>query len=204
MKKIVIKLFVIITILLIKENCYATKCYESMIALDLSNNNFAKNATHNGARILNKLGMVNSYGSPESIMTNVESGKVLSYINYLGENFGFFLTSHGTENNIYVNNYPIGTSEINPGYFELVFLNSCKTLKTDKFARAFKTVGYSRRACMGWYDTVTAGATDEFMGHFLDTAGTTNLRKALLDAASRCEKYTPIRIYGDINWNGVV
>lgn len=130
---------------------------------------------------------------------------VLNYISGTGNNYALFVYAHGGTGVFTMDNTKasevIYTSNIS-GYWHFVFLNSCSCMSNDAFAQAFKTVGYSNRASLGWYDTVQYIGTYEWWSHFKDFAGKENLRDACLDAASLCEHSTPIRMYGDKTWYG--
>ena len=127
----------------------------------------------------------------------------IQYIYESGNNYAFFNFSHGASNAFwYADDQYIYSSYIT-GNWHFVFLNHCYSLYNDtEFAQAFKTVGYSNRASLGWFDSVTDGASEEWWSYFKNLAGTTNLRSACLAAADNCSRYTPIRIYGDKTWTG--
>lgn len=152
------------------------------------------------------LGYNNMSGIHNNYTVTSSKSDVLEYINYLGNNFGFYVNAHGnadlfTMQNCNPNQY-IYPSDIS-GYWHFVFLDCCSCLATDKFARAFQTVGYSNRSTLGWYENVTVGGAEEWWWNFSNVAGSTNIRSACLTAADRSTNYTPIRIYGDKTWTGI-
>ena len=204
--KIIISFCIVILALSNVSNCFGVMQFESFLARGLTGNSTAHDAIQKLVNTYNKLGYQNALGGSK-FMVNVDKGSVINYMNYLGNNFAMILSCHGDGRKLSMSskNDPgqfIYPNEVSNGYWHLVFLNACSSLKDDSFPRALKTVGYSKRACLGWYNIVDVSATDEFFGHFYKTAGTTNLRQALLDAANKCVRSTPIRIYGDVNWNG--
>lgn len=164
------------------------------------NNTLARQTTNYAIKTFEKLG----YNVLGLSITGRKSD-VLNYISGTGNNYGFYEYGHGgtgvfTMKNGDKNQY-IYPSDIT-GYWHFVFLNSCSCLSNDAFGQAFRTVGYSNRAILGWYQTVTFGASDEWWSYFKNVAGTTNIRSACLAAADKCSNSTPIRIYGDKTWNG--
>ena len=159
------------------------------------------------ATTFQQLGYINMDGINNNYTTTSNKADVLNYINYLGNNFGFYVNAHGNSNcftmNINDSNQNIYPSDIK-GYWYLVFLDCCSCLATDTFANAFQTVGYSNRSTLGWYEDVSISGAEEWWSHFSNVAGTTNIRSACLTAADQSTSYTPIRIYGDKTWTGKV
>ncbi len=152
------------------------------------------------------LGYNNVFGNNDTWTTTGNKSTVMEYINYPGNNFGFYVNAHGNPNLFTMQNgnpsqyiYPSDIS----GYWHLVFIDSCSCLATDVFARAFQTVGYSNRSTLGWYEDVTVGGATEWFSYFKNVAGTTNIRSACLIAADQTSYYTPIRIFGDKTWTGI-
>lgn len=141
-------------------------------------------------------------------VTNATKANVLNYISGTGKNYGFLVSSHGYAGLFNMdlskddNSARVFPSDIT-GYWHFVFINACDTMKTDAMAQAFKTIGYSNRASMGWSGTILNAGSREWWGYFYNSAGNMNLRAAALDAASKCQYNTPIRAYGDKeNWAG--
>lgn len=151
-----------------------------------------------------KLGYINAAGT--NIFTTTSSRSlVLNYIAGTGKNYGFYIQAHGNSN-LFTTKSGDSTQYIYPsditGYWHLVFIDSCSGGATNNFASAFKTEGYSNRAYLSWYTTVTNAGAREWWGYFYGYAGTTDLRNACLLAADRCSNSTPIRMYGDKTWSG--
>ncbi len=155
------------------------------------------------------LGYINANGTNTYSVTNDKAYLLDNWIRTSGNNYGFYIYAHGGyANNTVWFNLKKGTeatrvypSDIS-GNWHLVFLDSCSALAINDFAVKFKTDGYSNRATLGWYDTVTHSASAEWWGHFNAVAGSTNIRSACLAAADQCQGSTPIRIYGDKTWSG--
>lgn len=172
---------------------------------DLDRNVYAQQATVYAGRTFEKLG----YKVRKNVLTSyfVTSSKapVLEYIQESGDNYAFFVDCHGNSNCFAMTNGDSSTyiypSNITGGW-HFVWINACECMATSNFAEAFHTVGYSKRISMGWYLTVTTGATLEWGAHFYNVAGSMGLRDACLNAAGQCENSTPIRLYGDKEWNG--
>ena len=204
MKKIFISIIICFTLIIQTSNCFASNFeFKAFVSRDWGGDASSRNAASYMVNIYQKLGYRNSNGS--GFVNYASKGDVTNYLNYLGNNFGMYICAHGGPDCIAMVN-GVGSEYIYPnemrGYWHLVFIDACSCLKTTVFADALKTTGYAKRACIGWYDTVTNVASEEFMKHFYVTAGKSNLRQSLLDAAQLCENYTPIRIYGDKSWNG--
>ena len=176
------------------------------LAEDFSNSSSAKQTISYAVWTFQNLGYNNVLGTNKYTITNSKD-VVLSYIKQRENNYAFFEFAHGADGRFNMsrdgNNAPqrIYSSDIS-GNWHLVFLNSCEIMASNSMASAFKTVGYSNRATLGWYKTVEVGACEEWWSHFYPIAGSTNLRSACLSAADQSQGSTPIRIYGDKTWNG--
>ena len=137
--------------------------------------------------------------------TNDKNYLLNEWIRISGNNYGFYIYAHGNSSGFTLENGNsskfVSSSDIS-GNWHLVFLDSCSCLATDTFGRAFKTLGYSNRATLGWYMDIAHVASEEWWTHFYPVAGTTNIRSACLTAADQSQNKTPIRMYGDTSWYG--
>lgn len=156
----------------------------------------------------NNLNYINASGNQVIIRTN-SAEVVKEYIRGTGKNYALVTFSHGddgaftmgTKNG--VDQWIAWNNNSISGYWHLIFINSCSSMASDKLAQAFKTIGYSNRAALGWYQTIQIPAFEEWWGNFEKYAGNYGLREAALKAANDCTRWdTPIRLYGDGNWNG--
>lgn len=206
--KIIITLLIISGLLcMLTTNALAVKDQARLfMSTDFNNSTSMKHATLCAVATYRRLGYNVIGGTPILGYTTTSSRQtVLNYISGMGNNYAFFVSAHGNPN-LFTMQSGNQSQYIRPtditGYWHFVFLNSCSCMSTDAFARAFKTVGYSNRASLGWFNTVTFAGSEEWWSYFVNQAGTTNLRAACLAAADRCSNSTPIRIYGDKTWNG--
>lgn len=135
----------------------------------------------------------------------VPKADVMEWINASSNNYGFYICTIG--NSGYFYDYygeQITPSEIS-GNWHLVFLDSGASAATTNFASAFKTYGYTNRAFLGWYASVDSDNSLEFNYYFWhDYVGSATLRLAAIYAANSVpgDGTTPIRFYGDTNWQG--
>jgi len=170
---------------------------------ELSSLSSAVRATNYAVQTFQKLGYDIQGGTTSVLKYYITNSKstVLNYIKGTGNNYAFYEFAHGDDGLFNMSrdgsNAPqtIFASDIT-GYWHFVFM------ATDKLAQAFKTGGYNYRASLGWYATVTDAASEEWWSYFKNQAGTTNIRSACLNAADKCSRSTPIRIYGDKSWDG--
>lgn len=132
---------------------------------------------------------------------------VTGYINTSAKNYCLYLKCHASSTSLAIvngdsSNY-ISQSEIS-GNWHFVFLDGCSTAEDNGWATAFKTVGYSNRAFLGWYQIVWTEPVYEWSVTFWDQVGTKSLRDAALAAADSVDGSgtTPIRMYGDKTWWG--
>ena len=91
------------------------------------------------------------------------------------------------------------------GNWDLVYIDSAYSAKTNELARAFHTVGYSDRCFLGWYNPITTSNSNSFNYYFWTEYVThATIRSAALAAASRVpgNGTTPIRFYGDTSYDG--
>lgn len=202
---ITIFLLMFIFILLFQNGVFAaTDQFKAFLSSDFSTDSSSLASILLACRSFQTLGYTNAMGT-DNYQKYATRSSVMNYINNSGNNYGLYISSHGNTDliSMKLNNsseyiYP---SQIS-GNWHLVFLDSCSSLATNSFANSFKANGYSNRATLGWYMTVTTYASSEFFKYFHVLVGTTNLRSACLSAADRCVKKTPIRMYGDTSWYG--
>lgn len=212
MKKNLKKISIILLLfgaILINTTCFAsTDEVRLFLSEDFANSNSARETISLAVGTFQNLGYNNVLGVNRYTTTNSRN-IVLDYINGAGNenHYAFFEFAHGADGrfnmckNGSIAPQRIYSSDIS-GNWHLVFLNSCEIMTTDSMARAFKTVGYSNRATLGWYKIVEVEACQQWWSYFYHLAGTTNLRSACLSAADQCSSSTPIRIFGDKDWNG--
>lgn len=202
-QRIIIKIFILIMIIFTSNTMAATDEFKAYISKPCSQYTAGINGIGRALLTFQKLGYINLLGDSCYRVTD-SADEVLEYIAGTGKNYGLIVLSHGDQGAFNMRENQWITSNDVSGYWHLVALNSCLSMTDDSFARAFHTVGYSNRASIGWYKTVTNEAVAEWWGYFYDFAGTTNLRDAALKAADKCTNNTPIRLYGDkTNWTGV-
>lgn len=135
---------------------------------------------------------------------------VTSYINQSANNYAFSLTAkrNSSNGNPIIGSSTLAKNEIS-GNWHLVILNFPYSAADQSWANAFKTVGYTNRAFMGWYssyDEVDVNSwTYNFMIqlNFYGAGSYPTLRDAALEAADYVSGSTPIRMYGDKTWNGL-
>lgn len=202
----------LLSIICIENACFAVDQFRAFKTWDYEAEDIGEssaaavnNAVGYGVLNFQKLGYINADGT--NCITNTGSKEYLlnNWINLSSNNYGFYIYAHGSSSvfaleNGNSNEY-VSPSEIS-GNWHLVFLDSCSCQATNSFATAFNTVGYSNRATLGWYTTVSHQGSAEWWEHFYPIVGTTNLRSACLAAADQCELSTPIRMYGDTSWDG--
>lgn len=191
-------------VLNINTRCFAaTDIFRAFNSVDF-NNSVGIETVSLATLSFQKLGYINEFGANKYTTTNSKS-TVLNYISGTGNNYGFYVNSHGATNAIVLdkndNQQIILYPEIS-GYWHLVFLDCCNSAINENFSNAFHTSGYSNRAFLGWYTTVTTYGSREWWGYFYNYVGTTGLRDACLLAADKCSNSTPIKMYGDKEWYG--
>ena len=134
---------------------------------------------------------------------NVTSSKqdVMNYIGLNGKNYGLAIVSHGAPNylqwvggqdNIY-------GSEIT-GNWHLVLLNACSACTNNTLPNAFKTVGYSHRATVGFNDDLYVDDALEFWQAFDSVICSSNLNTVVNYAINMSG--APAVLWGDRSWNG--
>ena len=209
LKRFTILLIVLITIFFFNTSCFAaTDQFRTFMTWDYENNPYhenVNNAVSHGVWTFQKLGYINAIGTNNYTNTNDKNYLLNEWIRISGNNYGFYIYAHGNSSGFTLENGNsskfVSSSDIS-GNWHLVFLDSCSCLATDTFGRAFKTLGYSNRATLGWYMDIAHVASEEWWTHFYPVVGTTNIRSACLTAADQSQNKTPIRMYGDTSWYG--
>lgn len=183
MRKTIIKisLIVISIILLLQIPCFAAVDQAHLfLSKDFENDASAVQAMMHSVSTCRTLGYDIQGGISIIIPFSITDSKtpVLNYISGTGDNYAFLVSSHGNSSLFCMKNgdpssyiYPSDIS----GAWHFVFLDSCSSLADDDFAQAFRTVGYSNRATLGWFDTVNTSASAEWWSYFKNAVGTTNL-----------------------------
>ena len=157
------------------------------ISSDFINDGDAAEALKYSIECYRKLGydIQNSFNVLPYTVTD-QRDTVLNYIRGTGKNYAILISSHGNyeiitmrRNDLNQYIYPFDIT----GAWHFVFLDSCYSMANDSFAQAFRTVGYSNRATLGWYKSVETPATAIWWKNFKNVVGTTDLRTACLAAA---------------------
>lgn len=217
LKNIILISCFILIILTCNKTLAATDEFKAFISQDIYNDYStgqytAREAIAIAERVFrNKLNYINSAGANSYTITN-SADTVKNYISHLGNNYALVTFSHGDdgaftmgEKNGVAQWIAYDNNTIS-GYWHLIFINSCNSMKTDKLAQAFKTIGYSNRAALGWYSTVGGPALKYWWASYEQYAGKYSVSEAAVKAANDCidtPYSTPIRAYGDKNnWNG--
>ena len=95
------------------------------------------------------------------------------------------------------------------GDWNLVFLDACSCLKTDKFAKAFNILVHPNKAILGWASNVQFIASSLWWDKFSEYAGEMKLDEACNLAIENMDKsekgliVPQIMMYGDGDWDGV-
>lgn len=145
---------------------------------------------HFGAFVLQET--VTQMGSwPTSTMYYMVSAmQKLEYNNYHGT--PNYLQWVGGQDNIY-------GSEIT-GNWHLVLLNACSACTNNTLPNAFKTVGYSHRATVGFNDDLYVDDALEFWQAFDSVICSSNLNTVVNYAINMSG--APAVLWGDRSWNG--
>lgn len=135
--------------------------------------------------------------------------KVLSFVTNDTKAYGFYIDCHGNSTTLATDSMTILRSSEVTGNWHFVFLDACETAVNTTWANAFKiNNNYTKRAFLGWSNTVTVGNGYDFCKYFWpETTGrnhSNNIRDAAVWAASKVpgSGTTPIRFYGDKTYNG--
>lgn len=120
--------------------------------------------------------------------------------------YAFYVTCHGNSTEIGDGaTWILNTSQV-PGNWYFVFLDACDTAADNQWANAFKTIGYSNRGFLGWWDSVPADGSYYFDQYFwpevVNRAHSNNIFDAAVWSAAQVTEYTPIGYKGDRYYNG--
>lgn len=141
----------------------------------------------------------NNYYGTNSYHITSSRQDVLNYIGMTGNNYGLAVLAHGGQGYFTMGDGSITSSNIS-GTWHLVLINSCSTYYNNAMANAFKTVGYTHRASIGFSNEVTFTSARSFWSTFSGYAGSTNLNTIV--NLGRDTSGAPAVIYGDGSWNG--
>lgn len=202
------KIFIVLILLIIILNLFNIKAFgktnhfKAFITHEThyDNSSLPSQTIRRMVNIMEALEYVNYTGTGMYSVTD-RKADILSYINMSGQNYGFAIVSHADQNGTILVN---GTETIVPseitGYWHLVLCNACSSFNTDAYARAFKTVGYSHRASIGFSQPVSYFTADQFWSYVNKVICSTTLRNVVDYAVEYTE--APAVLYGDGSWNG--
>ena len=165
----------------------------------------SKSAYYNDCAVYAKYGLEDLGYSVSTSIGAITKSSMLSWIGNTGNGYAFYVHTFGGTG--YFNDYSgksIDADDIS-GNWDLVYIDSSNSAKTNELARAFHTVGYSDRCFLGWYNKVTTADSNSFNYYFWTEYVThATIRSAALAAASRVpgDGTTPIRFYGDTSYDG--
>ena len=165
----------------------------------------SKSAYYNDCAVYAKYGLEELGYSVSTSIGAITKSSMLSWIGNTGNGYAFYVHTFG--GNGYFNDYSgssIDADDIS-GNWDLVYIDSSYSAKTDELAEAFNTVGYSKRCFLGWYDGVTTYNSNTFNYYFwTEYVSHATIRSAALAAASRVpgSGTTPIRLYGSTTYDG--
>ncbi len=165
----------------------------------------SKSAYYNDCAVYAKYGLEDLGYSVSTVTGGITKSSMLDWIGNTGNGYAFYVHTFGGDG--YFNDYSgksIDADDIS-GNWDLVYIDSSYSAKTNELARAFHTVGYSDRCFLGWYNPVTTANSNSFNYYFWTEYVThATIRSAALAAASRVpgDGTTPIRFYGDTSYDG--
>ena len=147
-------------------------------------------------------------GYKTTTTTKGDSSLITSMRNYLQNDskaYAFFFAGHGSETvlGFKLNGY-IRHGDVT-GNWHFVFLDACCTAANKDWATKFGIFKASKRAFLGWSNTV--GYEDQFLfaqAFFPRLKANVSVRQAAVDAAHDVDGdgTTPIRFYGDWSYDG--
>jgi len=135
----------------------------------------------------------------------IKKSSIVSWITGTSNGYAFYVHTKGGSG--YFNDYystSITTSDIS-GNWDLVYIDSAKSAKTNALASAFHTIGYSKRCFLGWSDSVSFSNANLFNYYFwTDYVTHATIQSAALAAAASVpgSGTTPIKLYGSTTYNG--
>lgn len=119
--------------------------------------------------------------------------------------YGLYIYAHANPYNMAdtEKTWALFSSEVT-GNWHFVFLDGCSTAQTTGWAKAFKTIGYSKRAFLGWSTDVYDNYLFIYSAHFWPKVGTGSIRDIAVKAADEVPGIgtTPIKFYGDTTYDG--
>ena len=198
-----ILIIAIIVLMVLNVNIFAAKTYHfkaflAEAALDEAGD-WEEVAIEQAVQAMQKLEYVNYYGTNNYDIANTKQ-EILNYINMTGKNYGLVIFAHGSSSDLRINNNErLYASDIR-GTWHLVLINSCYTYQNDSFARAFKTVGETHRASIGFNDELFYDESFYFWRTFNELICSTNLNAIV--ATAKNISGAPAVLYGDGSWNG--
>lgn len=165
----------------------------------------SKSGYYNDSAVYAKYGLEDLGYSVSTSIGAITKSAMLSWIGNTGNGYGFYVHTFGGDGyfNDY-NGYSIDADDIS-GNWDLVYIDSAYSAKTNELARAFHTVGYSDRCFLGWYKAVTTSNANAFNYYFWTEYVThATIRSAALAAAASVpgDGTTPVRFYGDTSYDG--
>lgn len=143
--------------------------------------------------------------SVSSSIGAITRSSMLSWIGNTGNGYAFYVHTLGGSG--YFNDYngnSIDADDIS-GNWDLVYIDSSSSAKTNSLASAFNTIGYSKRCFLGWSSSVTASNSTEFNYYFwTEYVGSATIQACALSAASCVpgSGTTPIKLYGSTTYDG--
>lgn len=171
-----------------------------------SNFSYATQSASLANTYLKKLGYTSSSGV---INNNFTTNPVLPFVRDDLNAYGFYIDCHGSTTTLATDNKTILTTSQVKGNWHFVFLDACSTAANTNWANAFKiSSSYSKRAFLGWSNTVTTKNAYSFCSYFWPETyngnHSNNIRDAAVWAADQVpgSGTTPIKFYGDKSYNG--
>lgn len=197
-KKIISLLLILITLVSI----FATTCNAATAAKVFSN---SKLSTYNDSAGYAQAGLKKLGYSVSLSVGQITKTNILNWIKGTSNGYAFYIHTLGGSG--YFNDYKgnsIDKDDIT-GNWDLVYIDSSYSAKTDALAKAFHTTGYSNRCFLGWSGAVTASNANKFNYYFWTKEVTTaSIRSAAIAAADMVpgSGTTPIKLYGSTTYKG--
>lgn len=197
-KKIISILLILITLVSI----FATTCNAATVAKVFSN---SKLSTYNDSAGYAKAGLTKLGYSVSTTTGPITKSSILNWIKGTSNGYAFYIHTLGGSG--YFNDYngnSIDKDDIT-GNWDLVYIDSSYSAKTDALARAFHTTGYSNRCFLGWSGSVTASNANQFNYYFWTKyIGGASIRACALAAADKVpgSGSTPTKLYGSTTYKG--
>ena len=199
MNKKIISIFLIV---LIFTTLFTTTANAAASAKAFSN---SKSSYYSDCGVYAKYGLEELGYTTTSVGGQITKSSILSWINNTGNGYAFYIHTLGGSG--YFNDYngnSIDSDDIS-GNWDLVYIDSASSAKTNALASAFNTIGYSKRCFLGWSSTVTTSNATEFNYYFwTEYVGNATIQSCALSAASCVpgSGSTPIRLYGSTTYDG--